>query len=83
MLFKAVSCILCVLYTYGFLWACFVFLGTKKVSVREFVGGAMQPTVPEDRLAGIALMGPVGLPSKRGYSSISDIRTINDFIVLC
>ena len=65
MLFEDVICILCVLYTYGLLWACFVFLGAKIVSVREFVGGAMQPTVPEDRLAGIALMGPVGLPSKK------------------
>ena len=64
MLFEDVICILCVLYTYGLLWACFVFLGTR-ISVREFVGGAIQPTVPEDRLAGIAMMGPVGLPSKR------------------
>ena len=75
-------CILCVTYTYGLLGACFVFPGAKIVSVREFVGGAMQSTVPEDKLAGIALMGHVGLPSKRGYRSISDIRTINDFIVL-
>ena len=60
MLFEDVICILCVLYTYGLLWACFVFLGTKIVSVREFVGGAMQPNVPEESLAGIALMGPVG-----------------------
>ena len=65
MLFEGVICILCVLYTYGLLWACFVFLGTRRISVREFVGGAKQSTVPEDRLAGIALMGPVGLPSKR------------------
>ena len=65
MLFEDVICILCVLYTYGLLWACFVFLGTRRISVREFVGGAKQPTVPEDRLAGIALMGPVGLPSKK------------------
>ena len=56
---------LCVLYMYGLLWACFVILGARIVSVREFVGGAMQPSVPEDRLAGIALMGPVRLPSKR------------------
>ena len=65
MLFEGVSCILCVLYTYGLLWACFVFLGARIVSVGEFVGGAMQSTVTEDRLAGIALMGPVGLPSER------------------
>ena len=65
MLFKVVSCILCVLYTYGLLWACFVFLGARIVSVREFVGGAMQSTVPENRLTDTALMGPVGLPSKR------------------
>ena len=64
MLFKAVSCILCMLYAYGLLWACFVFLGTRRISAR-FVGGATQPTVPEGRLAGKALMGPVGLPSKR------------------
>ena len=65
MLFEGVICILCVLYTCGLLWACFVFLGTRRISAREFVGGAKQPTVPEDRLAGIALMGPVGLPYKR------------------
>ena len=65
MLFEDVICILCVLYTCGLLWACFVFLGTRGISVREFVGGAVQPTVPEGRLAGVAVMGPVRLPSKR------------------
>ena len=65
MVFKSVICILCVLCAYGLLWACFVFLGTRKNSGGEFVGGAKLPTIPEDRLAGIALMGPVGLPSKR------------------
>ena len=73
---------LCVAYTFGLLGECFVFPGAGIFSVRGFVGGAMQSAVPGDKLAGIALMGPVGLPSKRGYSSISDIRTINDFIVL-
>ena len=73
---------LCVAYTFGLLGECFVFPGAGIFSVRGFVGGAMQSTVPGDKLAGRALMGPVGLPSKRGYSSISDIRTINDFIVL-
>ena len=58
-------CILCVLYTYGLLWACFVFLGTRRISVREVVGGAKQSNVPEDRLVGLFLMGPVGLPSKK------------------
>ena len=65
MLFEDVLCILCVLYTYGLLWACFVFLGARIVYVGEFVGGTMQPTVPEDSLAGVAMMGPVGLPSKK------------------
>ena len=65
MLFEDVICILCMLCTYELLWACFVFLGTRRISVKEFVGGAKQPTVPEDGLAGIALMGPVGLPSKK------------------
>ena len=64
MLFEDVICVSCVLYTCGLLWTCFVFLGTR-ISVGKFVGGAKQPTVPEDRLAGIALMGPVGLPSKK------------------
>ena len=65
MLFEDVICILCVLYMYGLLWACFVILGARIVSVREYIGGAMQPSVPKDRLAGMALMGPVRLPSKR------------------
>ena len=75
-------CILCVRIRMGFLGRVSCSPEQRIFSVREFVGGAMQSTVPGDRLAGIALMGPVGLPSKRGYSSISDIRTINDFIVL-
>ena len=83
MLLEDVICILCVLYTCGLLWACFMFIGTRRISVREFVEGAKQPTVPEDRLADIALMGPVGLPSKKRYSSISDSETIKGFIVLC
>ena len=65
MLFKPVICMLCVLCTCWLLWACFIFLIAKIVSVKEFVGGAVQSTVPGDRLAGLALMGPVGLPSKR------------------
>ena len=40
-------------------------LEARMVSVREFVGGAIQPSVPEDRLADMALMGPVRLPSER------------------
>ena len=64
-LFEGVICMVCVLCTCGLLWACFEFLGARKVSVGEFVGGAVQPTVPEGRLAGVAVMGPVRLPSKR------------------
>ena len=64
-LFEDVICMLCVLCTCGLLWAYFAFLGARKVSLGEFVGRAVQPTVPEGRLAGVAMMGPVGLPSER------------------
>ena len=65
MLFEDVICMLCVLYTCGLLWTYVAFLGARIVSVGEFVGRAVQPTVPEGRLAGVAVMGPVRLPSKR------------------
>jgi hypothetical protein len=59
----------------------------------EFVGGTLQLAFPEGRLAGVTVVGPVRLagvtvvgpvrrPPERRYSSISDSRTINDFIVL-
>jgi hypothetical protein len=50
--------------------------------VTKFVGRAVQPAFPEGRLAGVAVVGPVRRPPERRYSSISDIETINDFIVL-
>ena len=65
MLFEDGICILCVLCACGLLWAYFAFLRARIVSVGEFVGGAVPPTVPEGGLSGIAMMGPVRLPSKR------------------
>jgi hypothetical protein len=47
-----------------------------------FVGRAVQPAFPDGRLAGVAMVGPVRRPPERRYSSISDVETINDFIVL-
>ena len=54
----------CVLYACGPLWTYFASLGARIVFMGEFVGGAVQSTVPEGRLAGIAMMGPVRRPSK-------------------
>ena len=82
MLFEDVICILCVLYTYGLFWAYFAFRGARIVSAEEFVGGAVQPAFPEGRLVSVAVVGPVRRPPERRYGSISDSRTINDFIVL-
>jgi hypothetical protein len=48
----------------------------------EFVGRAVQLAFPKGRLAGVTVVGPVGRPPERRYGSISDSRTINDFIVL-
>ena len=48
----------------------------------EFVGGTMQLASPKGRLAGVTVVGPVRRPPERRYSSISESRTINDFIVL-
>jgi hypothetical protein len=48
----------------------------------EFVGRAVQLAFPEGRLAGVTVVGPVRRPPERRYSSISESRTINDFIVL-
>jgi hypothetical protein len=50
--------------------------------VVEFVGKTVQLAFPEGRLAGVTVVGPVRRPPERRYSSISDSRTINDFIVL-
>jgi hypothetical protein len=47
-----------------------------------FVGRTQQPAFPDGRLAGVAVVGPVGRPPERRYSSTSDIGTINEFIVL-
>ena len=47
-----------------------------------FVGEAVQLAFPEGRLAGVIVVGPVRRPPERRYSSISESRTINDFIVL-
>jgi hypothetical protein len=68
MLFEDVICVLCLLYMYGLLWACFVILGARIYSVGEFDGGPMQSTYTEDRLADMALMGPVRLPSDNKMS---------------
>ena len=83
MLFEDVICALCVLYTYELLWACFVFFWTKGISVREFVGGAMQTAVPKGGLGDVAMVGPVGRPPEMRYSSINGIEIINVFIILC
>ena len=65
MLFEDVVCMLCVLYTCGPLWTYFASVGARIVFVGEFVGDAVQPTVPEGRLAGVAMMGPVRRPPKK------------------
>ena len=83
MLFEDVICILCVLYTYVLLRACFVFLGARRISVREFVGGTVQPAFPEGRLVVVIMVGPVRRPPERRYSSNDDIKRINVFIMLC
>ena len=60
----------------------FTSLEAGMVFVMGFVGRTMQPAFPEDRLAGVTVVGPVRRPPERRYSSISEIGTIKDFIVL-
>jgi hypothetical protein len=68
--------------TSGLLGTYFASLEAGIGFVGRFVGRAVQPAFPEGRLADVAMVGPVRRPPERRYSSISDIETINDFIVL-
>ena len=81
-LFEGVSCILCVMYGGGPVGTYIASLEAGMSFVVMFVGRAMQQAFPEGRLTGVAVVGPVRRPPERRYSSISDIETINDFIVL-
>ena len=81
-LFKGVSCMLCVMYRRGPLGTYFASLEAGMSFVVMFVGGTMQLAFPKGRLAGVTVVGPVRRPPERRYGSISDSSTINDFIVL-
>ena len=83
-LFEAVCCMLymlCGRWSVGMCFASSLEAGVGFVT--RFVGGAMQPTFPEGRLVGVAVVGPVRRPPERGYSSISGIERIKILIVLC
>ena len=82
-LFEAVCCMLYMLCGRWSVGMCFASLEAGMGFVTRFVGGAMQPTFPEGRLVGVAVVGPVRRPPERGYSSIDDIKRINVFIILC
>ena len=79
---EVVFCMLCVLCMRWPVGMYFASLEAGMGSVMRFVGRAVQPAFPEGRLAGVAVVGPVRRPPERRYSSISDMETINDFIVL-
>jgi len=72
-------CMVCRRWPVG---TCFASLDAVMSDLEEFVGRAVQLAFPEGRLAGVIVVGPVRRPPERRYSSISDNRTINDFIVL-
>ena len=72
-------CMVCRRWPVG---TCFASLEAGMGFVVEFVGRAVQLAFPEGRLAGVTVVGPVRRPPERGYSSISKIGTIKDFIVL-
>ena len=81
-LFEGVSCMLCVMYGRWLVGTYFASFDAGMSFVVMFVGRTQQPAFPEGRLAGMAVVGPVGRPPERRYSSTSDIGTINEFIVL-
>ena len=58
-----------------------MFLGVR-VGLVGFVGGAVHPAFPEDRLVSVAVVGPVRRPPERRYSSISGIERII-FLLFC
>ena len=61
---------------------CFASLDAGMDVLVGFVGEAVQLAFPGGRLVGVIVVGPVRRPPERRYSSISESRTINDFIVL-
>ena len=72
-------CMVCRRWPVG---ACFASLDAGMGVWVEFVGRTVQLAFPEGRLADVIVVGPVRRPPERRYDSISDSRTINDFIVL-
>ena len=82
-LFKGVSCILCVMYRRGPLGTYFASLEAGMSFVVMSVGGTMQLAFPEGKLAGVTVVGHVRRPPERRYSSIDGVKRVNVFIDLC
>ena len=79
---EVVCCVLCMVCRGWPVGTCFASLDAGMDVCGEVCWGAVQLAFPEGRLAGVTVVGPVRRPPERRYSSIDDIRTINDFIVL-
>jgi hypothetical protein len=75
--------VVCVVYVWATLDVCRVPRGEGYLCGRVCWEGAVQPTVPECRLAGVAMMGPVRLPSIRGDTVVSMMLRKYIFLLCC